>query len=76
MTKRHWIVRGRVQGVGFRYSARRQAQRLGLGCTAWNRDDGALECEAEGDEASLDALEKWLHQGPPSARVESVERVV
>lgn len=73
--RRHWIVRGRVQGVGFRYSARRQAERLGLSCTAWNRDDGALECEAEGDGEALAGFERWLHQGPPSARVDSVERV-
>lgn len=75
MTRCHWIVRGRVQGVGFRYAARTQARRLGLSCNAWNRDDGALECEAEGDATALDELERWLHEGPPSARVESVQRV-
>ena len=75
MSAGHWIVRGHVQGVGFRYSARREAQRLGLRCTVWNRDDGAVECEAEGDAKALEALAAWLHRGPPSARVQSVEVV-
>lgn len=75
MTRGHWIVRGQVQGVGFRYSARRQAQRLGLACNAWNRDDGAFECEVEGEANAIADFERWLHEGPPAARVDGVERL-
>lgn len=68
-----FVVSGRVQGVGFRYSAAAQARRLGL--TGWvaNREDGAVEGLASGDGASLGRLREWLQQGPPAARVERVE---
>lgn len=69
-----FIVRGRVQGVFFRATTAEEAQRLGLDVRVWNREDGAVECMAEGAAASLDALERWLHRGPPHARVTSVER--
>lgn len=71
----HWVVRGAVQGVMFRASARERAGELGLECRAWNRDDGAVEVEAEGPRAALEQLERWLRRGPPLARVESVERL-
>jgi acylphosphatase len=66
------LVRGRVQGVAFRYSACHEAQRLGL--TGWvrNTQDGDVEVFAEGPRGKLDALLHWLHRGPPSARVDSV----
>ena len=75
MTRAHWIVRGHVQGVGFRYLTRERAAALGLGCKIWNRDDGAVECVAEGSAEALDELERWLHRGPPHARVDAVERL-
>jgi acylphosphatase len=67
------VVSGRVQGVNYRATARREAQRLGL--TGWvrNRDDGAVELEAEGEPAALEALVAWLRRGPPVARVVSLE---
>lgn len=67
------VVHGRVQGVGFRYAARAQAERLGI--TGWvrNRTDGAVECEIAGDQRQLDAMLDWLSHGPPAARVTSVE---
>jgi len=40
----------------------------------WNRDDGAVELVAEGDEAALEAFARWLRQGPRHAQVGSVER--
>lgn len=67
-------VIGRVQGVFFRASAREEAQRLGLTGRARNRADGSVEVIACGDAAALDALERWLHVGPPLARVSRVER--
>jgi acylphosphatase len=66
------LVEGRVQGVGFRYSAFHEARRLGL--TGWVRNtrDGDVEVFAEGPREKLDAMLKWLHRGPPGARVDSV----
>ncbi len=69
-----FIVRGRVQGVFFRASAREQALRLGLSGRAVNLADGSVEVVACGSEEALAQLERWLHAGPPSARVESVRR--
>jgi len=67
------IIRGRVQGVWFRDSTRREAQALGV--TGWvrNRADGTVEAVMEGPEESVEALVRWCWKGPPHARVESVE---
>jgi acylphosphatase len=67
-------VAGQVQGVGYRYWTRRQAQRLGL--TGWimNLDDEkCVQLVAEGSPAALEELERLLHAGPPGARVDRVE---
>lgn len=69
-----FVVRGHVQGVWFRASTREQALALGVSGIARNRDDGSVEVMARGDVAALDALERWLHDGPPRARVDSVRR--
>jgi acylphosphatase len=69
-----FLVTGRVQGVFFRASTRNEAERLGLAGTASNLDDGRVEVVASGTDAALDALEKWLWQGPPAARVDEVVR--
>lgn len=63
------IIEGRVQGVWFRDSTRREA--LGLGVTGWvkNRPDGKVEVLAEGPPARVKALAAWCRQGPPAARV-------
>lgn len=71
-----FVVSGRVQGVFFRASTRSEALRLGIGGHARNLADGSVEVIAGGDDEALDALEKWLHVGPPSARVDSVRREV
>ncbi|HEX5488334.1 MAG TPA: acylphosphatase [Rhodanobacteraceae bacterium] len=69
-----FLVTGRVQGVFFRASTREQALRLGLTGSARNLADGSVEVIASGDDAALAELERWLQQGPPSARVERVRR--
>jgi acylphosphatase len=69
-----FIVSGRVQGVFYRASARQQAVSLGLAGRAENRPDGDVEVVACGPAHALDALERWLRQGPPAARVEAVSR--
>ncbi len=69
---RRWLISGRVQGVFFRDSTRRQAEPLGLTGHAINLSDGRVEVLAHGEPEALDQLEQWLHQGPAAARVEEV----
>lgn len=67
-------VIGRVQGVGFRWWARRQADELELLGWVMNADDErSVELVAEGDPEALAELERRLAHGPPGARVERVE---
>lgn len=66
-------VSGRVQGVFFRQSTRLEAERLGLAGSVRNLPDGRVEVEAEGPEEAVDALLRFLHEGPPLARVTGVE---
>ncbi len=67
-------VAGRVQGVGFRASTRREAERLGLAGYARNLDDGSVEVLAVGAEAALSAIAEWLQHGPRFARVDAMQR--
>ncbi len=70
----HAIVRGRVQGVNFRWYTRERAVELGL--TGWVRnlwDHRSVELVAQGRTESLHELVRFLHRGPPSARVDEVE---
>lgn len=69
----HAVVQGRVQAVGFRAFVEDEAQSLGLRGWVRNRPDGTVECVAEGSRAALDRLVAALREGPPLARVESVE---
>lgn len=70
-----FLVRGRVQGVGFRWFVSRQARELGIGGHARNLPDGRVEVVAWGDSADdMTRLEVVLRQGPANAAVESVER--
>ena len=69
---RKFRVEGRVQGVWFRESTRQQARRLGITGYAINSPDGSVEVLACGEPEALANLEKWLNQGPPLARVQSV----
>ena len=74
MPAARFFVGGKVQGVFFRASTRAQSLKLGLTGYARNLADGRVEVLAVGDAAAIDALERWLHAGPPMARVETVER--
>ena len=73
MIRRNVVVHGVVQGVGFRYSARIEARRLGLAGWVRNRRDGTVEAEVEGDAASVQAMLDWLATGPPGATVHRTE---
>lgn len=67
------LISGRVQGVGFRYYAERQAKRLAIAGCISNLADGTVEIVAEGNEEALERLLDWCHQGPPSAAVDAVQ---
>ncbi len=68
-----WFVRGRVQGVGYRYFAQNAASSLGLTGYARNLDDGRVEVYAVGTESKLSEMAGMLHQGPRWSEVRGVE---
>jgi acylphosphatase len=68
----HAMVRGDVQGVGFRYFLMRQAHALGLRGWVRNRDDGSVEFVAEGPRPDLERLLEAARRGPSHARVTEV----
>ena len=67
------VIHGRVQGVFFRDSMRREAQRLAISGWVRNRTDGAVEAVIQGGSADVDAMLRWAQRGPELARVERVE---
>jgi acylphosphatase len=67
------VVRGRVQGVGFRYFVLEEANRLGVGGWVANEPDGSVRCVAEGPRAQLERLLGLLRAGPRGAWVDDVE---
>lgn len=71
----HVFVSGRVQGVFFRASTQQQAQQLGLAGWVRNVDDGRVEAWLEGDDAALASMRRWLREGPPQARVDTIEEM-
>jgi len=70
---RRFTIKGRVQGVFFRDSTRREALALGLTGHAANLPNGDVEVLACGDPDAIAKLEGWLMQGPPLSRVDSVD---
>jgi acylphosphatase len=68
----HLQITGRVQGVWFRESMRREAERLGVAGWVRNRPDGSVEAVAQGPADAVDALVDWARTGPPQARVERI----
>ena len=66
-------MRGRVQGVGFRFFASERAASERLAGWTRNRDDGAVEIEVEGDREAVDRFERVVRQGPAGSRVDSVD---
>ena len=69
-------VTGTVQGVNYRATAAREARQRGL--TGWvrNEPDGAVLIDVEGAPAAVEAFLAWCPEGPPKARVDSVETTV
>ena len=70
---RRFLVRGRVQGVGFRWFVEREAHILGVAGWVRNNADGAVEVLAQGTADQLSGLRSRLREGPRAARVDAVE---
>jgi acylphosphatase len=68
----HLVISGRVQGVGFRFSAYDEAKDLALAGWVRNLASGDVEIVAEGKQENLQMLAAWAHLGPPSANVTQV----
>ncbi|KAA3648077.1 MAG: acylphosphatase [Chloroflexi bacterium] len=72
MERIHATVKGRVQGVSFRFFVQQNASRLELAGWVRNRLDSSVELVAEGEKGRLEELIMQLHQGPLSSRVDNV----
>jgi acylphosphatase len=70
---RRFSVRGRVQGVGFRWFVEREARTLGIAGWVRNNSDGSVEVLAIGSRDQLQTLRSRLQRGPRAARVDDVE---
>jgi len=68
----HVFITGRVQGVGYRFSTRDEANRLGINGWVRNLSDGRVEALFEGSKAAIEEMIKWCHKGPRAAVVKDV----
>jgi len=68
-----WTIRGRVQGVGYRYSLIEAATAAGVRGWVRNRRDGSVEAFVQGDAEALRQLKAWCRGGPPGAHVTSID---
>ena len=73
---RRYVVRGRVQGVGFRWFVDHEARQLGLAGWVRNNFDGTVEVLAIGNQQQLAELGRKLRQGPRAARVDDVQEIL
>jgi len=69
------VIRGSVQGVGFRYSAARAAGSRGVSGWVRNRGDGSVEAVFEGEADAVEAMVRWCEDGPGGAYVDGVDVV-
>lgn len=74
MKRFHIKIFGRVQGVGFRYAAKKEAEKLGVVGYARNEKDGSVFIEAQGTNERVEQFLSWCGKGPWLAKVESVEQ--
>lgn len=72
MIARQLLIRGRVQGVGYRMAMTEAA--VALGVTGWvrNRRDGTVEALVQGDDAAIERVLAWCRRGPPGANVTAI----
>jgi acylphosphatase len=71
--RRHVVVRGRVQGVSFRFATLEEARRQGVAGFVRNQRDGSVEAAFEGPPEAVEALLAFVHRGPRFAEVHAVE---
>lgn len=71
---RRLVISGRVQGVWFRESMRREAEALGVAGWVRNRHDGTVEACVEGAREAVEAIVRWAHRGPEAAEVTAVQQ--
>jgi acylphosphatase len=69
----HLAIRGRVQGVGFRYAMAREAERLGVAGWVRNRRDGSVEAVVQGEARAIESMRRWSGHGPEGATVTDVK---
>lgn len=69
----HLIIHGRVQGVWFRASTQEVAGKMKIKGWVRNTPDGAVEAHIQGNDAAVDEMFVWCRQGPPGARVDSID---
>lgn len=72
MVHKNIVIQGWVQGVGFRYAARKMAFQYGITGFVRNLTDGSVYIEAEGPETPVDEFIAWCHTGPARAQIQSV----
>ena len=72
MVRRHLLISGIVQGVGYRWSCQRAAK--GIGVSGWVRNlpDGRVEVVAQGTKEQVEQLIQWCYRGPEEARVSDI----
>jgi len=76
MHTRYYLVKGRVQGVSFRYYIQKRAIALNISGTVQNLFDGDVEIYAQGTPENLEAFEKHVQSGPPLARVTGIQKEI
>ena len=69
------VIEGRVQGVGYRYSAKIKAESLCIKGSVKNMHDGTVFLTAQGEKESMDNFIRWCQKGPPGAIVRKIEKV-
>ena len=69
------VIEGRVQGVGYRYSAKIEAESLCIKGSVKNIRDGTVFLTAQGAKESMENFVRWCHKGPPGAIVRKIQKV-
>lgn len=72
LVRRHVVIIGRVQGVGYRATCTHRAKRTGVAGWVRNRGDGSVEAVFEGSPEAVERMVGWCHHGPPMAHVRQV----
>jgi len=69
------VIKGRVQGVGYRYSAKMKAESMDIKGSVQNLRDGSVFVTAQGEKEAMDNFVRWCYKGPPGATVRNIEKV-